>query len=77
MPTSEPKSPSAPSASASNDEVTRLREENARLKRELAEAKPEKEKPHVPKWLPEGTREELERNGQAVNPFTGEKLTKK
>lgn len=63
-------------------EVERLRKENARLRADLDEAtvtltelKPSaSQKPHVPDWLPEGTRDELERNGKAVNPFSGEKL---
>lgn len=71
MPTNEPQKPTATS------EVAELRAENARLKSELAEVKPTEQKPHVPSFLPEGTREELERTGSAVNPFTGEKLTKK
>jgi len=34
-------------------------------------------KPYKPKFgLSEGTRDELERTGKAVDPFTGEKLTR-
>lgn len=59
-------------------EVERLRKENAELRRELAkvrDGKPaERHEFHVPDWLPEGTRQELETTGRAVNPFNGEKL---
>ncbi|MBQ1039293.1 hypothetical protein [Micromonospora sp. C81] len=57
------------------DEVERLRAENEELRAQLQDQK-SPAKPHVPSFLPEGTREELERNGEAVNPFTGKKLTR-
>lgn len=60
------------------DEVQQLREENARLRAELDEARGGKpagrREFHVPDFLPEGTRDELERNGRAINPFNGDKL---
>jgi hypothetical protein len=61
------------------DELERLRRENAELRAKLAEAgvPADPEKPHRPSFgISEGTREELERTGKAVDPFTGEKLTK-
>lgn len=57
------------------DEVSRLRAENEELRAQLQDRKAPA-KPHVPSFLPEGTREELERTGVAVNPFTGDKLTR-
>lgn len=61
-------------------EVEQLRAENARLRRELTEAREGKPaerrefEQHVPDFLPEGTRQELEATGRAINPFNGEKL---
>ncbi|MFD6770879.1 hypothetical protein ACFWC6_32190 [Micromonospora chalcea] len=58
-------------------EVERLKAENERLKAELEQATQRgRVKQHVPQFLPEGTREELERTGEAVNPFDGSKLTR-
>lgn len=59
------------------DELTRLRAENARLKAELENArtgKPAGRQEFVPDWIPEGTRQELEMTGRAINPFTGARL---
>ncbi|MBN1174526.1 MAG: hypothetical protein JXA67_20325 [Micromonosporaceae bacterium] len=60
-------------------EVAKLREENERLRAELAEAKRnQKAKPNTrpqpeePSYgLSEGQRDELEREGKTVSPFTG------
>ncbi len=62
-----------PAAPAANDELARLRAENERLRAELAEAKPQAPaKPTEPSFgISEGQRDELERTGKTVSPFTG------
>lgn len=80
--TEQPK-PAASAAPASNEsgELTRLREENKRLRVELAKAKgtgvdaPEAGKP-ASFGMSEGTRVDLEVNGKTTDPFTGEELTR-
>lgn len=80
------------SASAGDDaeELRLLREENARLRADLAEAKSKladadnagnaaanPRKPEEPSFgISEGTRDELERTGKATSPFTGKPLTR-
>lgn len=63
---------------AGADRVRELEAENAELRAKLSEAgQPVAQKPHAPSFrISEGTREELERNGEATDPFTGKKLTR-
>jgi hypothetical protein len=77
----EPKS--APLPGGDSDELTKLREENAELRRQLDEAddpagaKARRVKPTQPSFgISEGIRDQLEREGKAVDPFTGKTLTK-
>lgn len=68
-----------PLPDTNRNEVDELRAENARLKAQIAKGGEKYNttgKQHVPSFIPEGTREELERTGEAVNPFNGEVLTK-
>ncbi|MGW3619482.1 hypothetical protein [Micromonospora arida] len=79
-----------PSNAELQAEIDRLKTENTKLVEdynelvdELEEAKANavvlpntKPVPHVPSFgMSEGTREELERTGKAVDPFTGRLLT--
>jgi hypothetical protein len=63
---------------AGNDEVARLREENDRLRAQLAEndARLRAAKPQQPSFgISEGTRNDLEMHGKTTDPFTGKQLT--
>jgi hypothetical protein len=66
--------------SGEGDELSQLRAENARLRDKLAAAgisPDEPQKPHAPSFgISEGIRDQLEREGKAVDPFTGKSLTR-
>jgi hypothetical protein len=72
-----------PAQEAEASELSRLREENARLREELAEARANEKAqpntrpvPHEPSFgLTEGERADLEMTGTATSPFTGERKT--
>ena len=55
--------------------VKELEAENKALRAQLAAAgQAAMAKPHKPSFIAEGTREELERTGRAVDPFSGDRL---
>lgn len=62
-----------PNPNQQPNEVARLKAENATLKAELAELRPSTPaKPSEPSFgISEGQRDELERIGKTVSPFTG------
>jgi hypothetical protein len=68
-------------AQAADDEVSRLRKENAELRVKLTQAegapntRPEPTRPSF--GLTEGERSELQERGVTTDPFTGELLTAK
>lgn len=73
------KKAAAPKSAPTGDarRIAELEAENAELRRRMAAAgvRVEPRAPRAPSFgMSEGTRDELEREGRAVDPFTGEKL---